>query len=112
MKTKRKTTKKVGKTKSVSKVKTSPKKKPTKTNCRPSFKISSAGHLLRVEGDSHAGSVLSREGKIQKAKRKKKGCLNGTKGTFKLTEKQKRNLPKNLQKAILNYHRKQGKKIA
>lgn len=112
MKTKRKTTKKVGKTKSVSKAKTSVKKKATKTNCRPTFKISSAGHLLRVEGDSHAGSVLSREGKSQKAKRMKKGCLSGTKGTFQLTAKQKRNLPKNLQKAILEYHRKRGKKIA
>lgn len=112
MKTKSKTTKKTGKTKSVSKVKTSPKKKAKKTDCRPTFKISRAGHLLRVEGDSEAGSLLSREGKAQKAKRKKRGCLNGTKGTFKLTEKQKRKLPVNLQKAILAYHRKRGKKIA
>lgn len=112
MRAKSKVTKRVGKSKTVSKAKTPAKRKATKTNCRPTFKISQAGHLLRVEGDSQAGSILSREGKSQKAKRKKKGCLNGTKGTFKLTEKQKRKLPKNLQKAILDYHRRLGKKIA
>ncbi len=86
-------------------------KKKVNSSCRPTFKISKAGHLLKVEGDSHAGSVLSREGKAEKNKRKKRGCLNGTAGTFKLTDKQKRKLPKNLQKAILAYHKRQGKRI-
>jgi hypothetical protein len=112
MRVKSKITKKSSGSRSVSKTKTSLKKRTSNANCRPTFKISQAGHLLKVSGDSQAASVLSREGKSQKAKRKKKGCLNGTKGTFKLTEKQKRKLPKNLQKAILEYHRKKGKKIA
>ena len=94
----KKVTKTVGKKKSIS-------------SCRPTFKISKAGHLLKVEGDSHAASVLSREGKAEKNKRLKRGCLNGTAGTFKLTDKQKRKLPKNLQKAIIDFHRKQGKRI-
>ena len=79
-----------------------------KGNCRPTFKISQAGHLLATKGYSKAGSVLSREGKKEKKKRRAKGCLNGPPGTFRLTEKQKRNLPKALQKAILKHHRDLG----
>jgi len=76
------------------------------SNCRPTFKISHAGHLLSTRGSSRAGSVLSKEGKKEKAKRKKRGCLGGVpKGkSFKLTAKQKRNLPPGLQKAILKFH--------
>jgi hypothetical protein len=80
-------------------------------NCRPTFRISQAGHLLKTKGSSKAGSVLSKDGKSEKRKRKKKGCLNGAPGTFKLTDKQKRKLPQSLQKAIVSYHRKKGKKI-
>lgn len=79
-----------------------------KGNCRPTFRISQAGHLLATRGTSKAGHILSSEGKKEKAKRKKRGCLNGPPGTFKLTEKQKRNLPKSLQKAILKHHRDLG----
>jgi hypothetical protein len=86
-------------------------KKKRKINCRPSFKISEAGHLLATRGTSKAGRVLSKDGKREKSKRMSKGCLNGVGGTFKLTEKQKRKLPIKLQKAILAYHRKKGKRI-
>lgn len=79
-----------------------------KGNCRPTFKISQAGHLLATKGYAKAGSVLSREGKKEKKKRRARGCLNGPPGTFRLTEKQKRNLPKALQKAILKHHRDLG----
>ncbi len=82
-----------------------------KTNCRPSFRISEAGHLLATKGTSKSGSVLSKDGKREKAKRKSKGCLNGTDGTFRLTDKQKKKLPLKLQKAILAYQRKKGKRI-
>jgi hypothetical protein len=78
-------------------------------NCRPTFRISMAGHLLKVKGSSKAGSVLSTDGKAEKRKRRKRGCLNG--GTFQLTEKQKRKLPKSLQKAIIAHHRRLGKRI-
>ena len=84
------------------------KKKP---NCRPTFRISEAGHLLATKRSRKAGSVLSKEGKREKAKRKAKGCLNGTGGTFRLTDKQKKKLPINLQRAILAYQRKKGKRI-
>ncbi len=80
-------------------------------NCRVLFRISQAGHLLRTKGSKRAGTILASEGKREKKKRLKRGCLNGPDGTFKLTAKQKRNLPKNLQKAILNHHRRLGKKI-
>ena len=86
------------------------KKRSTK-NCRPTFKISEAGHLLSKEGSSNAGKLLSTEGKRQKKSRLKRGCLNGVGGTFKLTEKQKKYLPKRLQKAIVEHHRKLGKRI-
>ena len=94
MATKRKTTKK-----------TSPEK------CKVTFEVSRAGHLLKTRGSSRAGKVLATEGKSQKAKRRAKGCLNGLPGTFKLSAKQKRNLPKNLQKAIISHHRRLGKRI-
>lgn len=81
------------------------------SNCRPTFRISQAGHLLATRGTSKSGSVLSREGKKEKKKRKAKGCLNGPPGTFKLTAKQKRNLPVSLQRAIIAHHRRLGKKI-
>lgn len=86
-------------------------KKRKKINCKPSFRISEAGHLLATKGTSKAGSVLSREGKKEKAKRKAKGCLNGTGDTFRLTDKQKKKLPLKLQKAILAYQRRKGKRI-
>lgn len=86
-------------------------KKKKKINCKPSFRISEAGHLLATKGTSKAGSVLSREGKKEKAKRKAKGCLNGTGDTFRLTDKQKKKLPLKLQKAILAYQRRKGKRI-
>ncbi len=86
-------------------------KKSKKINCRPSFRISEAGHLLATRRTSKSGSVLSKEGKREKAKRKAKGCLNGTGGTFRLTDKQKKKLPINLQKAILAHQRKKGKRI-
>jgi len=82
-----------------------------KSSCRPTFKISQAGHLLATKGYSKAGSILSSEGKKEKKKRRARGCLNGPPGTFRLTEKQKRNLPKHLQRAILEHHKSLGKKI-
>ena len=85
--------------------------KSKRINCRPTFRISEAGHLLATRGNAKAGSVLSREGKKEKAKRKSKGCLNGTDGTFRLTDKQKKKLPLKLQKAILAFQRKKGKRI-
>lgn len=87
------------------------KSKAKRKNCRVLFRISQAGHLLRTKGSTKAGKVLASEGKREKKKRLKRGCLNGPDGTFRLTAKQKRNLPAHLQKAILSYHRKQGKKI-
>ena len=87
------------------------KAKRSSRNCRPTFRISEAGHLLATTGSARAGSVLSHEGKKEKKKRQKRGCLYGAKATFQLTAKQKRNLPKALQKAILAHHRKLGKKI-
>jgi hypothetical protein len=86
-------------------------KKKKKIDCRPTYEISRAGHLLATKGHSKAGKVLSTEGKREKAKRLKKGCLNGPPGTFKLTDKQKRKLSPGLQKAILAYQRKKGKRI-
>jgi hypothetical protein len=80
-------------------------------NCRPSFHISEAGHLLSTKGSSKAGRILATDAKEQKRRRKKRGCLNGPPGTFRLTEKQKRNLPKHLQKAIIEHHRRKGDKI-
>ena len=85
--------------------------KKKKNNCQPSFRISEAGHLLATKGYSKAGKVLSRDGKKEKAKRRAKGCLNGTGDTFQLTAKQKKKLPVNLQKAIIAYQRKKGKRI-
>jgi len=79
--------------------------------CRPSFRVSHAGHLLVTKGSTRAGRVLASEGKEEKRKRRKRGCLNGTPGTFQLTAKQKRKLPTALQKAIIAHHRKLGKKI-
>ncbi len=95
------------------KTKAKPKsvKKRKRSNCRPTFHISEAGHLLATKHDSDAGRILSTEAKKQKAKRKKNGCLNGTGNTFYLTEAQKRKLPKALQKAILEYQRRKGKTI-
>lgn len=85
--------------------------KRTGRNCRPTFEISEAGHLLATRHSSKAGTKLATKAKAEKAKRKKKGCLNGTGNTFKLTAKQKKNLPLALQKAIIAHHRKMGKKI-
>lgn len=82
-----------------------------KASCRPTFRISQAGHLLATKGYSKAGSILSSEGKKEKKARRARGCLNGPPGTFRLTEKQKRNLPKALQKAILQHHRDLGEKV-
>jgi hypothetical protein len=86
-------------------------KKKKRTNCKPTYRISEAGHLLATKGTSKSGKILSSEGKAEKKKRLKRGCLNGPPGTFKLTEKQKRKLHPNLQKAILAYQRKKGKRI-
>ena len=85
--------------------------KSKRKSCRPTFRISEAGHLLSTTGSSKAGSILSRDGKAEKSKRLKRGCLYGTNETFQLTAKQKRKLPKALQKAILAHHRKLGKRI-
>jgi hypothetical protein len=85
--------------------------KKKSNNCRPTFEISKAGHLLSTGGSSRAGKILATKGKEEKRKRLKRGCLNGPAGTFKLTDKQKRNLPITLQKAILNHHRRLGKKV-
>jgi hypothetical protein len=79
--------------------------------CKIPYYISEAGHLLRTKKSSYAGAFLASEGKKNRKQRRKRGCLNGPAGTFQLTEKQKRNLPKKLQQAILNYHRRQGKTI-
>lgn len=85
--------------------------KKKKVNCRPSFRISEAGHLLATKKSKKAGSVLSKEGKREKAKRKSQGCLNGPEGTFRLTSLQKKKLPLKLQKWILSDQRKKGKRI-
>ncbi len=81
------------------------------SKCAPTFEIRRAGHLLSTKGSSRAGRLLVTRGKNEKQKRLKKGCLNGPAGTFKLTAKQKRKLPKTLQRAILNHHRRLGKTI-
>ena len=86
-------------------------KKRKRSNCRPPYRISEAGHLLSTTSSSEAGSYLATEGKKQKRKRQKKGCLNGAPGTFKLTEKQKQKLPVKLQKAIIAYHKRKGDRI-
>lgn len=86
-------------------------KSKKRKNCRPTFRISMAGHLLKMKGSSKAGSILSADGKAEKRKRKNRGCLNGPTGTFKLTEKQKKKLPKHLQRAIIAHHRSLGKRI-
>ena len=86
-------------------------KKKKSIRCNPTFKISQAGHLLSTKGSSKAGSILSREGKREKAKRRARGCLKGLGEVFQLTERQKKKLPLKLQKAILEHHRKQGRKI-
>lgn len=86
-------------------------KKKKKINCKPTYRISEAGHLLATRGFSKAGSVLSKEGKKEKKKRLARGCLNGPPGTFKLTEKQKRKLPPKLQRSIIEYHRRKGDRI-
>lgn len=85
--------------------------KKKKANCKVSFRISQAGHLLKTKGSRKAGSVLSSEGKREKAKRRSRGCLNGPPGTFKLTAKQKKHLPVRLQRAIIAHHRNLGKRI-
>lgn len=87
------------------------RKTSKKKNCRPSFRISQAGHLLVTKGSSRAGKMLSTEGKTEKSKRKKRGCLDGTGGTFRLTAKQKRNLPLAMQRGLIAYQRRLGKKI-
>lgn len=79
-----------------------------KKNCKPSFKVSQAGHLLATKGSSRAGKTLVRQGKKEKRERRKRGCLEGT-GKFQLTAKQKKNLPPALQKAIVEHWRKKGK---
>jgi hypothetical protein len=81
------------------------------SSCRPTFHISQAGHLLKKKHSSKAGSILSTAAKAEKRKRRKRGCLNGPTGTFRLTEKQKRRLPKRLQKAILEHHRRKGERV-
>jgi hypothetical protein len=86
-------------------------KRKKSSNCRVLYRVSQAGHLLRTKGSKKAGSVLASEGKKEKRKRLKRGCLNGPEGTFRLTAKQKKNLPKHLQRAILNHHRRLGKVI-
>ncbi len=86
-------------------------KKTRRRNCRPPYYISEAGHLLSTRGTSKAGRTLSHDGKAAQKKRKKRGCLNGTGDSFQLTSKQKRNLPKALQQAIIAYHRRLGKRI-
>lgn len=80
-------------------------------NCRPPYRISEAGHLLVTRGSSRAGIVLATAGKAEKRKRKKRGCLSGTGGTFRLTAKQKRNLPLAMQRGLIAYQRRLGKKI-
>lgn len=82
-----------------------------RNNCRPTYRISEAGHLLSTTGSSRAGHVLATEAKKQKQKRLKKGCLNGTGQTFQLSAAQKKRLPKHLQKAIVAHHRRLGKTI-
>lgn len=96
------------------------RKRATSTKCRPTYEISKAGSLLKKRRSSRAGSALATEGKAQKARRKKRGCLSGAtpkrkvtkrKATkrlgksFELTPRQKRNLPLALQRAIVKYHR-------
>jgi len=105
MPTKRKTTKR----KTIAKkTTTKTKKKVNHSKCKPSYRISKAGHLLATEHDKEAGHILATSAKKEKAKRKKRGCLHGLakrKGkSFTLSAKQKRNLPPALQKAILKYH--------
>lgn len=87
------------------------KKKGKRVNCKISYRISEAGHLLAKKGYSKAGSILSSEGKAEKKKRLAKGCLNGPPGTFKLTDKQKKKLSPKLQRAIIEHHRRKGDRI-
>lgn len=83
-------------------------KKRRKPSCKPTYRISEAGHLLATRKSKKAGRILSTEAKREKAKRLKRGCLNGPAGTFKLTDKQKKKLSPGLQKAIIAYHKRKG----
>ena len=84
-------------------------KSPAKINCRITPRISQAGMRLVGEGDPQSGRLLATDAKKLKAARLKRGCLNGT--TFKLSAAQKRKLPPAMQKGIIAYQRKLGKKI-
>lgn len=90
---------------------TAKKKRPSASRCKPPYRISEAGHLLSTKGSRKAGSTLSRDGKAAKRKRLKRGCLSGIENTFRLSALQKRHLPKALQMAIIEKHRRLGKRI-
>lgn len=88
------------------------KKKSAVTHrCKPPYHISEAGHLLSTKRSRKAGSTLSREGKVAKRKRISRGCLHGAATTFQLSPLQKKHLPNGLQRAIIERHRRLGKRI-
>jgi hypothetical protein len=97
--------------KSTTKRKATRAKTPAKPSCKVTPRATAAGHRLATEAHSQSGTYLATTAKKEKKARKDRGCLNGPPGTFKLTAKQKRNLSPAMQKGILAYQRKLGKKV-
>jgi hypothetical protein len=91
---------------------TTPKKKTAQSACKvckTPYRVREAGHKLAKGGGGDAASVLSKDGKAAKKRRKKRGCLDGTPGVKGLTERQKKNLPKAMQEGLLAYRKRMAK---
>jgi hypothetical protein len=78
--------------------------------CKTPYRIREAGHRLAKGGGADAASVLSKDGKAAKKRRKKRGCLSGTPGVAGLTERQKRKLPKAMQQGLIAYRERMAKR--
>lgn len=99
----------MAKTKTTKKKTTSSKAKTgAKFVCKVTPRATAAGHRLSTEGHSPSGRTLATTAKKEKAERMRRGCLNGT---FKLSAAQKKKLSPAMQKGIVAYQRRLGKKI-
>ena len=99
----------MAKTKTTKKKTTNGKAKTgAKFVCKVTPRATAAGHRLATEAHSPSGRTLATTAKKEKAERLKRGCLNGT---FKLSAAQKRKLSPAMQKGIVAYQRRLGKKI-
>lgn len=98
----RKTTKKKGAAK---------RKAARQPHCTISPRVTAAAHRLATEGHPPSGRTLATTAKAEKAKRMGRGCVNGTPKTFKLSAAQKRKLSPEMQRGIIAYQRKLGKRI-